>query len=134
VAVPPREFIRDRSPNWGCAPSTTAETADPLDVIREAFEEIEPEALKAFIKKAVLEGRDVRALMAILDRAYAVSKQVEIPTSLDKLDDYTAEERRTLLSQIEGKLGPTIVDCPHCGGPLLAQDLPDDAEAGPRAG
>lgn len=67
----------------------------------------EPDVLAKSFWTAAKEGRDVRTLTALFDRLHADDAYVPMPTSLDKLDGYTSEERRTLLRQIEGKLGPT---------------------------
>lgn len=75
---------------------------DVRDTVREALVEIDPKALKAYIQKAVLEGRDVRAITTLLDRVYGdEAVHVEVPHTFDELAKLDREQRRTLMRQLE---------------------------------
>jgi hypothetical protein len=84
--------------------------------------------------KAAKEGRDVRALTALFDRLYATEQHIEMPSTLDALEKLTRDQRRILLRQIEDEDGPSLVECPHCAGPLLASRLPGGDEGTAQAG
>jgi hypothetical protein len=72
--------------------------------VREALIEIPAADLKNYIRKAVLEGRDVRAITMLLDRVYADdAAHVEEPHTFDQLAKLTREQRRTLLTQLEAE-------------------------------
>ena len=57
---------------------------NPLVALR-ALLEADPEALTEYRMKAIREGRDVRALMSILDRVYTDDAHVDEPHSFDEL-------------------------------------------------
>lgn len=86
---------------------------DVRETVRDAFVEIDPKQLKAYIQRAVLEGRDVRALTTLLDRVYGDSAHhVDEPHTFDQLALLTRDQRRVLLTQLEdegrtGALYPT---------------------------
>jgi hypothetical protein len=63
------------------SPGTGALIIDPQGTIREAVEDIDP-AVRAYVKKAILEGRDPRSLNWILG-LHADEKPVPMPSSLD---------------------------------------------------
>jgi hypothetical protein len=77
--------------------------------------------------RAIREGRDVRALTAVLDRIYTTEDQFEEPTTLDAIDELTADEARQYwrILQVQGRSPDWTVDdlranlaalCPHCCG------------------
>ena len=74
---------------------------DVRKTVRDALVEIPAADLKLYIRKAVLEGRDVRAITTLLDRVYA--DHVEEPHTFDQLAKLTREQRRTLLTQLEAE-------------------------------
>jgi hypothetical protein len=79
-----------------------AARVDVRSTVRDALMEIDPTALKAYIQKAVLEGRDVRAITTLLDRVYGDDVvHVEEPHSFDELAKLTREQRRALVTQLE---------------------------------
>ncbi|MGZ4418013.1 MAG: hypothetical protein ACXVRV_07535 [Gaiellaceae bacterium] len=81
-----------------------AARVDVRSTVRDALVEIPAEDLKAYIRKAVLEGRDVRAITTLLDRVYADdAAHVEEPHTFDQLALLTREQRRTLLTQLEAE-------------------------------
>jgi hypothetical protein len=82
---------------------------DVRDTVRDALVEIDPAALKAYIQKAVLEGRDVRAITSLLDRVYGdEAVHVEEPHTFDELAKLSREQRRALITQLEraGRASP----------------------------
>jgi hypothetical protein len=85
-------------------PGCTTGKRRPLDVVRERLEE-DPDAVAEYVIRAIREGRDVRALTAMLDRIYAEETYVEVPHSPDELAKLNDEERRTLMAQLERELG-----------------------------
>ena len=50
--------------------------------------------------KAIREGKDVRALMSILDRLYTDDAHVEEPHTFYELAKLSRDERRQLLTQL----------------------------------
>ena len=77
---------------------------DVRKTVRDALVEIPAADLKLYIRKAVLEGRDVRAITTLLDRVYADdAAHVEEPHTFDQLAKLTREQRRTLLTQLEAE-------------------------------
>jgi hypothetical protein len=69
--------------------------------VRDALTEIPAADLKAYIKKAVLEGRDVRAITQLLDRVYGDDAPVEEPHTFDELAKLDREQRRALIRRLE---------------------------------
>jgi hypothetical protein len=79
--------------------------------VRDALTEIPAEDLKAYIRKAVLEGRDVRAITTLLDRVYADdAAHVEEPHTFDQLAKLDQQQRRALMRQLEREgMAPFVV-------------------------
>jgi hypothetical protein len=78
--------VRQRAVEGWHPRASGSHTVTNLLPVREALTEIEPEALKAYIKKAVLEGRDVWAITSLLDRVYAAdAAPVAEPHTFDEL-------------------------------------------------
>ncbi len=72
-----------------------------MDLLR-AKMEADPETVAELAWKAMKEGRDVRAITAMLDRTYGdETGHVEEPHTLDELAKLTPEQRRALITQLE---------------------------------
>jgi hypothetical protein len=64
--------------------------------------EADPETVAELAWKAMREGRDVRAITAMLDRTYGdESAHVEEPHTFDELAKLSREQRRALITQLE---------------------------------
>ncbi len=73
----------------------------------------DPETVAATAWNAMKEGRDIRAITAILDRAYGDDTgYVEDPYTFDELARLSRDDRRTLLRQLEhaGRAQPFVAD------------------------
>jgi hypothetical protein len=81
--------------------------------------------LASLVDRALARGDDAPTLVRLLGWLYSEQEKVEIPSSLDRIATMPREERRALLRSLEQEHGPALVDCPHCGGALLASDLPE---------
>jgi hypothetical protein len=100
----------------GGAPDGAAPNRNPLVALR-ALLEADPEAVAEYGMKAIREGRDVRALMSILDRVYTDDAHVDEPHSFDELAKLSPSERRQLLTQLEqeGRVEPFRADAWRSG-------------------
>lgn len=73
----------------------------PMDILRRKMEE-DPETVADVAWKAMKEGRDIRALTAILDRTYGdETGHVPEPHTFDELAKLDRSQRRALLTQLE---------------------------------
>ena len=64
--------------------------------------EADPEAVAKVAWKAMQEGRDVRAITAMLDRTYGdETTHVEEPHTFDEQAKLSREQRRALILQLE---------------------------------
>jgi hypothetical protein len=73
----------------------------PMDLLR-AKMEADPETVAELAWRAMKEGRDVRAITAMLDRTYGEEAgHVEEPHTFDELAKLSREQRRALMTQLE---------------------------------
>jgi hypothetical protein len=73
----------------------------PMDLLR-AKMEADPETVAELAWKAMQEGRDVRAITAMLDRTFGEeSAHVAEPHTFDELAKLSREQRRALITQLE---------------------------------
>jgi hypothetical protein len=89
--------------------------------------EEDEERILASIRKAIREGRDVRALTSLLDRVYGEDTAVQRPSTLDELALLSREERRILMAQLEDELG---ISGPYPTRQLLASKAEAVEETG----
>jgi hypothetical protein len=83
-----------------------------MDLLR-AKMEADPETVAELAWKAMKEGRDVRAITAMLDRTYGDSTvRIEEPHTFDELAKLNRDERRQLIAQLEqeGRAKPFRAD------------------------
>jgi hypothetical protein len=73
----------------------------PMDLLR-AKMEADPETVADLAWRAMKEGRDVRAITAMLDRTYGEEAgHVNEPHTFDELAKLTRQQRRALITQLE---------------------------------
>jgi hypothetical protein len=97
---------------WGATPAqalddvprqvvAAARRQNPLDILRGMMER-DPQTVADVAWKAMKEGRDVRAITAMLDRTYGEETgHVEEPHTFDELAKLSRAQRRALITQLE---------------------------------
>jgi hypothetical protein len=73
-------------------------------VIREALDDIPEADLKAYVKKAVLEGRDVRAITSLMDRVGGEQQAGELPSSVAEIEAASTEELIEIVRECDRQL------------------------------
>jgi hypothetical protein len=84
-----------------CGAAAARKRQTPMDLLR-AKMEADPETVAELDWKAMKEGRDVRAITAMLDRTYGdETGHVEEPHTFDELVKLSREQRRALILRLE---------------------------------